>query len=60
MRAQNSQIRVPIEIVLQITPAAQIGGLACGYQPGFALSAVPELSNVRVADPYIYAQALAG
>lgn len=36
------------------------GGSACGYQPDFALSALQETADVRVADPYIYAPALAG
>ena len=36
------------------------GGSAYGYQPGFALSALQETADVRVTDPYIYAQAFAG
>jgi hypothetical protein len=40
--------------------AAQSGGSAPGYQPGFALSALQETADVRVTDPYIYAAALAG
>jgi hypothetical protein len=40
--------------------AAPNGGSACGYQPDFALSALQETADVRVADPYIYAPALAG
>jgi hypothetical protein len=38
----------------------QNGGSACGYQPGFALSALQETADVRVADSYIYTPALAG
>jgi hypothetical protein len=37
--------------------AAPNGGSACGYQPDFALSALQETADVRVADPYISAPA---
>ena len=40
--------------------ADQNGGSACGYQQSFALSASSEWCNVRVADPYIYAQVFSG
>jgi hypothetical protein len=44
----------------QAEPCWNAGGPACDNQPGFALSAFQETADARVANPYIYAPALAG
>lgn len=56
--AQNTVLCAPKPMNAEKPPASQIGGSACGYQPGFALPALQETANVRVADPYLCIDAL--
>src|SRR5271165_1101687 len=57
---QNTRVCTAADPPIPDPMAAQSGGSAPGYQPGFALSALQETADVRVTDPYIYAAALAG
>jgi hypothetical protein len=58
--AQNAHIWTA-SVVIGIEPkSTQIGGSARGYQPGLRVVGLLETADVRVADPYIHAPALAG